>query len=110
MTESLPKGYKPWLIASVGVLVLSLGLLAVAVTAAFWTFADTTAPLWVVILGALSLLGVGLGFGGLFLLLAIVHFARADGCRCCRRSGVRRSKKPVSIAGRACLRTGTVER
>ncbi len=69
MTESLPKGYKPWLIASVVILIGSLALLAVAVTAAFWTFADTKAPLWVVILGALALLGVGLGFGGLFLLM-----------------------------------------
>ena len=69
MTESLPKGYKSWLIASMVVLVSSLVLLAIAVTAAFWTFADTTAPLWVVALGALSLVGVGLGFGGLFLIL-----------------------------------------
>ncbi len=69
MTESLPKGYKPWLIACIVVLVFSLGVLAVAVTAAFWTFADTNAPLWVVVLGALSLLGVGLGFAGLFLLM-----------------------------------------
>ncbi len=74
MTESLPKGYKVWLIASVAVLVGSLGLLAMAVTAAFWTFADTTAPLWVVVLGALSLLGVGVGFAGLFLLLATAGY------------------------------------
>jgi protein-S-isoprenylcysteine O-methyltransferase Ste14 len=70
MTESLPRSYKAWLIASVVVLVLSLGLLAVAVTAAFWSFADLSAPLWVVVMGALSLLGIGLGFGGMFLLLA----------------------------------------
>ncbi len=70
MTESLPKGFKPWLIVSVAVLVGSLGLLAVAVTAAFFTFADVAAPLWVIVLGVLALLGVGLGFGGLFLLLA----------------------------------------
>jgi membrane protein implicated in regulation of membrane protease activity len=74
VTESLPKGYKVWLIASVAVLVGSLGLLAMAVTAAFWTFADTTAPLWVVVLGALSLLGVGVGFAGLFLLLATAGY------------------------------------
>jgi uncharacterized membrane protein len=74
VTESLPKGYKPWLIASVVVLVGSLGVLAVAVTAAFWTFADTTAPLWVVVVGALSLLGVGVGFGGLFLLLVTAGY------------------------------------
>jgi hypothetical protein len=70
VTDSIPKGYKPWLIASVVVLVGSLGLLAVAVTAAFWTFAEVAAPLWVVVLGVLAVIGVGLGFGGLFLLLA----------------------------------------
>lgn len=74
MTESLPKGFKPWLIMSIVVLVGSLGLLAIAVTAAFLTFADTKAPLWVVVLGALSLLGVGLGFGGLFLLLVTAGY------------------------------------
>ena len=82
MTESLPKGYKVWLIASVVVLVGSLGLLALAVTAAFWTFADTTAPLWVVALGALSLLGVGLGFVGLFLLLATAGYKSFRDGRC----------------------------
>lgn len=75
MTESLPKGYKPWLVASLAVLVASLGLLAVAVTAAFLTFADTAAPLWVVALGACSLLGVGAGFAGLFLLLAAAGYS-----------------------------------
>ncbi len=74
MTESLPRGYVPWLIASVAVLLVSLGLLAVAVTAAFWTFAEQSAPLWVVVLGALSVLGVALGFGGLFLLLAVAGY------------------------------------
>jgi hypothetical protein len=74
VTESIPKGYKVWLIASVVVLVGSLGLLAIAVTAAFWTFADTTAPLWVVALGAVSLLGIGVGFGGLFLLLVTAGY------------------------------------
>ena len=70
MTESLPKGYKPWLIASVAVLVGSLAALAVAVTAAFWEFAEVSTPVWVMAMGLLSLIGVGLGFGGLFLLLA----------------------------------------
>jgi hypothetical protein len=74
VTDSIPKGYKPWLIASVAVLVGSLGVLAIAVTAAFWTFADTAAPLWVVALGAISLLGIGVGFGGLFLLLATAGY------------------------------------
>lgn len=70
MTESLPKGYKPWLIMSVGVLVLSLMVLAVAVTEAFVAFAQQTTPLWVVVVGCASVVGVAVGFGGLFLLLA----------------------------------------
>ncbi len=74
MTESIPRGYKPWLIASVVVRVGSLGLLAVAVTAAFWTFQDTTAPLWVVLLGAAAVLGIVVGFGGLFVLLATAGY------------------------------------
>ena len=74
MTESLPKGYKPWLVVSIIVLVGSLILLAIAVTAAFLTFADKASPLWVVILGVLSLLGVALGFGGLFLLLVTAGY------------------------------------
>jgi len=70
VTEPLGRGYKPWLIVSVALLVGSLGLLAVAVTAAFVTFADAAAPLWDVVLGVFAVLGVVAGFGGLFLLLA----------------------------------------
>ncbi len=70
MTESLPKGYKPWLILSLVVLVGSLVLLGVAVVAAFGIFAEVAPPLWVVVLGAIAALGVAAGFGGLFLLLA----------------------------------------
>ena len=70
MTESLPKGYKPWLILSLVVLVGSLVLLGVAVVAAFGIFAETSPPLWVVVLGAVAALGIAAGFGGLFLLLA----------------------------------------
>ena len=71
MQESIPKAYKPWLVASVVVLVGSLGLLAAAVLAAFLFYAETTSPLWVIVLGAFAVLGVGLGFGGLFLLLVV---------------------------------------
>jgi uncharacterized membrane protein YqhA len=74
VTESLPKAYKPWLIASLVILVGSLVLLAIAVTAAFWTFADQTTPLWAVVLGVLSLLGIALGFGGLFLMLVAAGY------------------------------------
>ena len=74
MTESLPKGYKPWLILSVAVLVGSLVLLAVAVTVAFVTFSDKSAPLWDVVIGVVAVLGVVVGFGGLFLLIATAGF------------------------------------
>ncbi len=74
MTDSLPKGYKPWLILSVAVLVGSLILLAVAVTVAFVTFSEKSAPLWDVVLGVAAVLGIVGGFGGLFLLMATAGF------------------------------------
>jgi predicted membrane-bound spermidine synthase len=70
VTDSIGKAYKPWLIASVAMLVGSLGLLAVAVTAAFVSFAQVSTPLWVMVVGGTSVVGVAVGFGGLFLLLA----------------------------------------
>ncbi len=71
MSDSLPRAFKPWLIASVSLLVLSLAVLAISVTAAFVSFQQTGTPLWVVVLGALSVFGILLGFGGMFLLMAI---------------------------------------
>lgn len=67
--EPIGKAYKPWLILSLVVLVGSLVLLAVAVTAAFVNFGATTTPLWVVILGVLAVLGVALGFLGFLLIM-----------------------------------------
>lgn len=64
------KEYKPWLIGSVIVLVCSLVLLAGDVVAAFLNFSEEMTPLWVVVVGAVALLGVAVGFGGLFLLMA----------------------------------------
>ena len=70
MVESLAKGYKPWLVASVAVLVASLMLLAAAVTAAFLYFGEQATPLWVVVTGGFAVFGILAGFGGFFLLMA----------------------------------------
>jgi hypothetical protein len=70
VTDSLPKGYRPWLILSVSVLVGSLLMLAIAVTVAFLTFSAQSAPLWDVILGVVGVFGIAAGFAGLFLLMA----------------------------------------
>ncbi len=64
MTESLPRGYKPWIIASVAVLVLSLVLLAGTVVASFVYFNAGGSPLWVVVMGGFAVFGVVLGFAG----------------------------------------------
>ena len=72
--EPVPRLYKPWLILSLVVLIGSLALLAAAVTAAFVSFGEEHTPLWVVVLGGLAVLGIGLGFGGLFLLMAAAGF------------------------------------
>lgn len=69
MVQSIKHGYKVWLIASVAVLVGSLVLLAIAVTAAFMAFADKDTPLWVIVVGILGLLGVAAGFAGMLLIL-----------------------------------------
>ena len=73
-TEPIPKAYIPWIIASIVVLVGSLILFSVAVTAAFVSFGDRTTPLWVIVLGVLAILGVALGFGGFFLLMATAAY------------------------------------
>ncbi len=70
MIESVGKAYKPWLIASIALLVLSFILLAIDVTAVFLNFGGQTTPLWVIVLGVFAVLGVGLGFAGFFLLMA----------------------------------------
>ena len=72
--DPIPAAYKPWIVASVAVLVLSLALGALAVVAAFIQFGEKSTPLWVIALGAASILGVITGFSGLFLLLATAGF------------------------------------
>ena len=69
MDQSIGKAYKPWLIASVLVLVGSLGVLGVAATAAFVHPSDQATPLWVIALGVVGALGVGFGFAGFFLMM-----------------------------------------
>ena len=73
-SEPIPATYKVWLIASITVLVGSLILLAIAVTAAFVTFNQKSTPLWVIVLGAFAAFGVALGFGGFFLLMATAGY------------------------------------
>ena len=68
-TESIGKAYKPWIIASVVVLVGSLMLLAVVGTIGFVYYASSGMPIWLILLGVAAALGVALGFGGFFLLM-----------------------------------------
>ena len=70
----LAEGLKAWLIASVAVLLLSLTLFVVTVVSGFVYFNEATTPLWVTVLGVASVLGIGLGFGGLFLVLMLAMF------------------------------------
>ncbi len=72
-SSTIPPAYKPWIIVSLVVLVLSLVLLAVDVTAGFVYFGSTT-PLWVTIVGVAAVLGIGLGFGGFFVLLVVASW------------------------------------
>ena len=70
VSQPIPRSYKVWLIASIAVLVGSLLLLAIVVCAVFFSFNQQTTPLWVIVLGVIAVLGVLLGFGGFFLLMA----------------------------------------
>lgn len=76
MTDSsIGKAYKPWLLASLVVLVGSLMLLAVAGTVAFVGNTGDPVPLWVIVLGAVAALGVAMGFGGFFLMMVVAGWA-----------------------------------
>lgn len=72
--EPIPKAYKPWIIGLATILVGSLIVLSADVGLAFVSYADKSTPLWVIVVGVLSALGVALGFGGLFLLMATAGF------------------------------------
>ena len=69
--ESIPRGYRPWIVASIAVLVVSLMLLAGTVGASFFYFEDHGSPLWVVVLGGFAVFGVLLGFSGFFVMMMI---------------------------------------
>ena len=71
MVEAVGKAYKPWIVASVGLLVGSLMLLAVSVGASFVYFSRQGTPVWVVAIGVLAVLGIGVGFGGFFLMMLV---------------------------------------
>jgi len=71
LDQSIGKAYKPWLIASLVVLVASLGLLAVTMTVAFLYFSGAVTPLWVIVLAVVGALGLGVGFGGFFLIMMV---------------------------------------
>jgi hypothetical protein len=73
-TEPIGKAYKPWLILSLLILIGSLLVFVVAVVAAFVSFGDERTPLWVMVVGILSVLGIAVGFGGFFLLMATAGF------------------------------------
>lgn len=75
MVESISKSYKPWIIASLVVLIGSLGVLAVAMTVAFIYFSGVPQPVWLSLLGVLGGLGVAAGFGGFFLLMLVAGYS-----------------------------------
>ena len=81
MSESIGKAYKPWLLVSLVVLVGSLVLLAVAGTAAFLEFSGEATPIWVIVLGVVAGLGIGVGFGGFFLIMAVAGWSSWRGSR-----------------------------
>lgn len=70
-SKALPDGFKGWIIASVALLLISLLLVLGDIVAAFVYFSDKTVPLWVTLLGIAGALGVGLGFTGFFVLMAV---------------------------------------
>jgi hypothetical protein len=71
-SKAMPDGFKWWLVANVSVLLLSLLLFVGNVAAGFVYFSDKAAPAWVTALGIVALMGMCVGFGGLFLMLILV--------------------------------------
>ncbi|MDQ2832713.1 MAG: hypothetical protein M3Y50_03025 [Acidobacteriota bacterium] len=70
-SNPLPAGFRPWIVASIAALLVSLLLALAAIVAAFVFFSASATPLWVTLLGGCAVLGVALGFGGLFTLMAV---------------------------------------
>ena len=71
MAESIGKAYKPYLMASLAVLIGSLVLLAVVGTVAFVGTTGEATPLWVIVLGVVAVLGMIAGFAGFFLIMVV---------------------------------------
>ena len=71
MVESIGKAYKPYLLASLAVLIGSLAVLLVVGTVAFIAPAGEPTPLWVIVLGVVSVLGLAAGFAGFFLIMLV---------------------------------------
>ncbi len=69
--KAIPDGFKWWLIASLTIIVGSLMLFVVNVVAGFAFFTEKTEPLWVTVVGVISVVGMGLGFGCLFLVFML---------------------------------------
>jgi hypothetical protein len=69
--KAIPDSFKWWLMASTMVIVGSLLLFVVNLVAGFEFFTEKTAPLWVTVLGVVSVIGMGLGFGCLFLVFLL---------------------------------------
>jgi pilus assembly protein TadC len=69
--KAIPDGFKWWLVASTTVIVGSLVLFVVNVVAGFAFFTEKTAPLWVTVVGVISVVGMALGFGCLILVFLL---------------------------------------
>ena len=69
VSRAMPDSLRWWLIASVSVLLASLALFVANVVAGFAYFTAQSSPLWITVVGVVAVLGMGLGFGGLFLVL-----------------------------------------
>ena len=69
--SALAAGLKGWLILSVAVLLGSLTLFVVTIVSGFVYFNAASTPLWVTVVGVVAVLGIGVGFGGLFLVLVL---------------------------------------
>ena len=69
--KAIPEGFKWWLVASTTVIVGSLVLFVVNLVAGFAFFTEKTAPLWVTVIGVISVIGMGLGFGCLVLVFLL---------------------------------------
>lgn len=71
-SESMPKRLKTWLVASIAVLLVSLAVFAATIAAGFFYFSDMTTPMWVSVIGAVSMFGMLLAFCGLFLVMILI--------------------------------------